>query len=121
MTMQAARPDEALWRVATRAKISINHGRLDPNATKRDAKGADSRRLLTIMASRLMRDTLTIAENAAQGLFPSMDPSSVKSFDFVELQQRIQKNNAWDIARNDPDSLGYLLDRDIINDKEDLL
>ena len=96
VTMQAARPDEALWRVATRAKISINHGKLDPNATKRDAKGADSRRLLTIMASRLMRDTLTIAENAAQGLFPSMAPTSVKTFDFVELQQRIKKINAWD-------------------------
>ena len=96
VTMQAARPDDALWRVATRAKISINHGKLDPNATKRDAKGADSRRLLTIMASRLMRDTLTIAENAAQGLFPSMAPTSVKTFDFVELQQRIKKINAWD-------------------------
>ena len=48
------------------------------------------------MASRLMRDTLTIAENAAQGLFPSMAPTRVKTFDFVKLQQRIKTINAWD-------------------------
>ena len=29
-------------------------------------------------------------------LFPSMAPTSVKTFDFVELQQRIKKINAWD-------------------------
>jgi hypothetical protein len=97
--MQAARPDEALWRVATRAKISINHGKLDPNAEKRDAKSADSRRLLTIMASRLMRDTLIIAENAAQGRFPTMDPSSVKTFDFEALQKMIFDNNQWERNR----------------------
>ena len=99
--MQAARPDEALWRVATRAKISINHGKLDPNAEKRDAKSADSRRLLTIMASRLMRDTLIIAENAAQGRFPTTDPSSVKSFDFEALQKMIFDNNQWERRQKD--------------------
>ena len=101
MYMQAARPDEALWRVATRAKISINHGKLDPNAEKRDAKSADSRRLLTIMASRLMRDTLIIAENAAQGRFPTTDPSSVKSFDFEALQKMIFDNNQWERRQKD--------------------
>ncbi len=94
--MQAARPDEALWRVATRAKISNNHAKLDPNTKVKSAKDSDSRRMLTIMASRLMRDTLMIAENAAQGRFPTMDPSSVKSFDFEALQERIYENNQWE-------------------------
>lgn len=94
--MQAARPDEALWRVATRAKISNNHGKLDPNAKMKSAKDSDSRRMLTIMASRLMRDTLVLAENAAQGRFPTMNPTSVKTFDFVALQKMIYENNQWE-------------------------
>lgn len=94
--MQAARPDEELWRVATRARISINHGKLDPNSDKKNAKDAESRRMLTIMASRLMRDTLIIAENAAQGRFPTMDQTSFKSFDFEALGKRIYANNQWE-------------------------
>lgn len=94
--IQAASPDEELWRVATRARISVNHGKLDPNSDKKNAKDADSRRMLTIMASRLMRDTLIIAENAAQGRFPTMDPTNVKSFDFVDLGKRIYANNQWE-------------------------
>lgn len=94
--MQAARPDEELWRVATRARISINHGTLNPNSDKKNAKDAESRRMLTIMASRLMRDTLIIAENAAQGRFPTMDPTSVKLFDFEALQKIIHANNQWE-------------------------
>ena len=94
--MQSARPDEALWRVATRAKISNNHGKLDPNGKKKSFKDADSRRMLTIMASRLMRDTLIIAENAAQGRFPSTHPTSVKTFDFETLKKMICENNKWE-------------------------
>jgi hypothetical protein len=94
--MQAARPDEALWRVATRAKISEKHTELDPNAKKKTVKDSDPRRILTIMASRLMRDTLIIAENAAQGQFPTMNPSSVKTFDFEALQKMIYENNLWE-------------------------
>ncbi len=94
--MQSARPDEALWRVATRAKISNNHAKLDPNTKMKSAKDSDSRRMLTIMASRLMRDTLMIAENAAQGQFPTINPSSVKSFDFEALQKMIYENNQWE-------------------------
>jgi hypothetical protein len=52
--------------------------------------------MLTIMASRLMRDTLIIAENAAQGRFPTMDPTSVKTFDFGVLQKMIYENNQWE-------------------------
>jgi hypothetical protein len=97
--MQAARPDEALWRVATRSKISINHGKLDPDTSMKSARDADSRRMLTIMASRLMRDTLIIAENAAQGRFPTMDPTSVKTFDFEVLKKMIYENNLWEKNR----------------------
>jgi hypothetical protein len=94
--MQSAKPDEALWRIATRARISHSHGRLDPNAKKRDSKSAESRRMLTIMASRLIRDTLIISENAAQGLFPSLKGTSVQSFDSGDLRKLIYENNKWE-------------------------
>ena len=70
---RAARPDDELWRIASRAKISPSHV-LDPKAQKKDAKSADARRLLTIMASRLWRDSLIVAENASLGRFPSLQP-----------------------------------------------
>ena len=101
---QCYKPKDALWRVATRAKISHSHGMLDPDSKKKD-KGltdkqkdeiAEHRIVLTFMASRLMADTLLIAENAAQGNFPSVDETSVKSFDTVYLGQKIKKNNAWE-------------------------
>jgi len=97
--MRAARPDEELWRVAARAKISPTHNTLDPLGKKKDAKSAESRRMLTIMASRLLHDALIVAENAAQGIFPSMQPTSVKSFDSAELGERLKQISKWEKAR----------------------
>jgi len=51
---RSARPDEELWRAAARAKISETHI-VDPQAKKKDAKSAEARRMLTIMASRSWR------------------------------------------------------------------
>lgn len=96
---QCYKPKDALWRVASRAKISHSHGMLDPDKKEKDRTLNEHKKVLTFMASRLMADTLVIAENAAQGNFPSMDETSVKSFDTVYLGQKIKKNNAWEKAQ----------------------
>ena len=95
---RAARPNDELWRIASRAKISPSHV-LDPKAQKKDAKSAEARRLLTIMASRLWRDSLIVAENASLGRFPSLQPINVKSFDVGELGQRLNETMKWERAR----------------------
>ena len=95
---QCYKPKDALWRVALRAKISHSHGKLDPDSQTKDRTLNSSKKVLTFMASRLMTNTLLIAENAAQGNFPSVDETSVKSFDTFYLGQKIKKNNAWENA-----------------------
>lgn len=97
--MRSSKPDDELWRVATRARISHTHSKLDPAGAKKDAKGAESRRMLTIMSSRLLHDSLIVAENAAQGIFPSLQPTSVKSFDYAALGERITQINKWQKER----------------------
>jgi hypothetical protein len=99
MYMRARRPDEELWRIATRAKISHSHGRLDPNGPKKDLKNAEGRKILTIMASRLLHDTLTIAENAATGIFPSLKPIDTQLFDAEKLGKQLKKTIVWEKRR----------------------
>lgn len=86
---RAAKPEEELWRAAARANISKRHI-VDPQAQKKDAKSAEGRRMLTIMASRLSRDTLMIAENAALGRFPLLSRINIVPFDYAELGARIK-------------------------------
>ena len=86
-------------RIATRAKISTTHNTLDPLAQRKEAKTADARRMLTIMASRLLHDVLVMSENAAQGIFPSLQATSVISFDYETLANRIKQNNQWEKTR----------------------
>lgn len=82
---RAEKPKDELWRIAARAKISREYGGLDPNGPKKNPDESDARRMLTIMASRLYHDTLVIAENAAIGKFPSLDPIKVMEFDLKEM------------------------------------
>jgi hypothetical protein len=97
--MRAARPNEALWRIATRAKISHSHGRLNPEANKKDNTNPDARRMLTIMASRLLHDTLVIAENAATGVFPSLAPINTDFFDATKLKIQLADTSKWEKVR----------------------
>jgi len=97
--MRSARPNDALWRIATRAKISTTHNTLDPLAQRKEAKTADARRMLTIMASRLLHDVLVMSENAAQGIFPSLQATIVPSSDYETLANRIKQNNQWEKTR----------------------
>jgi hypothetical protein len=97
--MRAAKPKEELWRIATRAKISHSHGRLDPLAAKKDNTNPDARRMLTIMASRLLHDTLVVAENAAMGVFPSLAPINTDLFDAAKLKTQLADTMKWEKTR----------------------
>lgn len=97
---RAARPKEELWRVASRARISATH-QLDPDTPKKDVTNANSRRLLTIMASRLLRETLIVAEHAAMGRFPCNEPLAVAPVDYARLKKRLHLANRRDNARRE--------------------
>lgn len=99
--MRAARPDDELWRVASRAKISKKHNSLDPAAKKKTANTGEGRRMLTIMASRLKHDSLVIAENAAQGRFPSLEAVATSHFDFNQLGKRLQQVSRYEKMRKE--------------------
>lgn len=97
---RAARPERGgLWRAAARAKISQTYKAIDPNAQKKDANTAEGRRLLSIMASRLYHDTQIIAENAAMGKFPSLDPISVAPAGVEALQKKLRAMIQWEKQR----------------------
>jgi hypothetical protein len=87
--MKAARPKEEMWRAAARAKVSTVHRSLNPLADRKDTKEVEARRIVTIMASRLMHDTHVIAENAARGAFPSMADGATLPYDFIVLGKRL--------------------------------
>jgi hypothetical protein len=95
---RAAKPDEELWRVASRAKISQTHI-LDPNSPKKDIKNAEARRMLTIMASRLLHDSMVVAENASMGLFPSLRPINIEKPNYEAMGKRLDAMIRWQKAK----------------------
>ncbi len=99
--MKAAKPKDELWRASARAKISKTHNDLNPSAEKKDIKSAEARRMLTIMASRLLHDTLIIAENAARGIFPSLEPVGSAPFEFAELGKRLARISRFEKAKKE--------------------
>jgi hypothetical protein len=99
MYMRIWRPKEELWRIAARAKISHSHRHINPESPKKDLKNTEGRKMLTIMASRLLNDTLVIAENAATGVFPSLKPIDTKLFDAEVLGKRLKENVKWEKLR----------------------
>jgi len=107
MYMKGRYPDEELWRIATRAKISHSHGRIDPMAPKKDPANPEGRRMLTIMASRLLHDTLIIAENAAMGIFPSIKSIDTSLFDAKRLGTRLAQTIAWEKVRKQEITASY--------------
>ena len=59
----------------------------------------DARRKLTIMASRLLHDTLVIAENAATGVFPYLAPINTDLFDAAKLKTQLANSIKWEKGR----------------------
>ena len=94
--IRAAFPSVEIWRAAAKAKISATYAHIDPAAQKKDAKSGEARRNLTIMALRLQKETLTIAENAALGIFPSTSPIEILPFDLASLGYRLTDLQTWE-------------------------
>lgn len=99
MYIKAAKPDEELWRIAARAEISHSHKSIKPDEAKKNIQNAEGRKMLTIMASRMIHDTLVIAENAATGVFPSTKPISIDLFDPIALQKHLKHMTRWEKKR----------------------
>lgn len=79
---------EKLWSIGKSIGIGskwTKHIRLD---SKRTATNAPTRNYLSILVSKNIKDALTLAENAARGKFPSLDPltSSLK-FDYQNIKK----------------------------------
>jgi hypothetical protein len=55
--------------------------------------------MLTIMASRLLHDTLVVAENAAMGVFPSLAPINTDLFDAAKLKTQLADTMKWEKKR----------------------
>ena len=95
---RAALPDKRLFVVGNRAKVSALHT-TDETLSRRDSGIADARRNMEILTSRWLHRAYLLAENAAQGKFPSLDPlpddPRRPSFDAHLLQRRLKEQQSW--------------------------
>jgi hypothetical protein len=101
VTKKATHNGEENWRIAARSKISRAHAHVNPNALKKcdDPRAPDGRRALNIIAARLYRETMLIAENAALGSFPSLEPINVLKVDFENLKHTLDSVRVMEINR----------------------
>ena len=93
---RAAHPDEYLFVIGNMAEVSpINE--TDPSEKR--AHVLDKRRTMEIMTSRHLHRAYTLAENAARGRFPTLDPlpddPARPKFDFKILLQDLEEHVAW--------------------------
>jgi hypothetical protein len=71
---KARHPDKELWRIGMLANtVERFKGKISPDGPRSLASQADQRRHLTLMVARLIITALLVAENAAIGVFPSME------------------------------------------------
>lgn len=96
---RASYPDEPLVSIGERTKVSPK------NASESHGKGkgaSDARRLLQILTSRHLNRAYLLAENAARGRFPSLDPlpkdNGRPQFDYKILSKEIMAHGRWLIA-----------------------
>lgn len=70
---KARHPDKELWRIGMLANaVERFKGKVSPDGPRSLASQAEQRRHLTLMVARLILMALLISENAAIGVFPSM-------------------------------------------------
>ena len=93
---RASYPDEPLVRIGERTKVSPK------NAVDSHEKGkgaADAKRLLQILTSRHLNRAYLLAENAARGRFPSLDPLPADrgrpQFDYKVLNKELMAHGRW--------------------------
>ena len=93
---KAVFPSWELWRVGAHARISKKHAALSPLTDKKDIHNAEARRGLTMIASRMYKETLTIAENAAIGKFPSLEPIELTDIDLRRHGRELSRVESWE-------------------------
>lgn len=93
---RASYPDEPLASIGERTRVSPK------NASESHGKGkgaSDARRLLQILTSRHLNRAYVLAENAARGRFPSLDPlpedNGRPQFDYKGLNREIAAHGRW--------------------------
>ncbi len=87
---RARYPDAELWRIGVLAgSVERYSGRIDPWCPRRLARDAAERRHLTLIVIRLLKHALTLAENAAVGLFPHPDPQPWQQLAFAFEDHRL--------------------------------
>lgn len=67
-----AHPDEPLWRIGNRARVSALHMTAS-RADAADGEVRDKRRVLAILTSRELQRAYRLVEHAARGRFPCLD------------------------------------------------
>ena len=91
--MRAMHPDESLAAIGQMSGVSPEH---EIDLTKEPAdRDNESRRLMAILTSRFLNRALLLAENAALGQFPSLDPlprdTPKMQFDYTRLADHFRE------------------------------
>lgn len=93
---RSAFPNWELWRVGARARISKKHKDLDPLTQKKGVHNEEARRGLTLIASRMYKESITIAENAAIGKFPCLESIKAAEVDIKKMGRILSDVNSWE-------------------------
>jgi hypothetical protein len=88
---KAQYPDMQLWKIGLWARVSAKHAKtLDLKESKKKFEDADSKEHLAILTSRAFKNAKQVAENAAQGSFPSSKPVRLPNYDFEDIYARLR-------------------------------
>lgn len=82
-------PDEQLWKLGIRARISKTYVRLFNSPQSKGKLSSIEKERLSIITSRALSNAKLIAENAARGVFPSTKAVYMPKYDWCELRKRL--------------------------------
>lgn len=87
-------PDEPMWKLALKAKLSKRYEGLEKSYKTHSRSFTEGDiDILNIIASRALANTQYICENAVRGTFPSTQKLITPNYDWMMLQKRVLK--AW--------------------------
>lgn len=82
--------------MGARARISEKHKAMDPLTEKKGAHNEVARRGLTLLASRMYKESITMAENAAIGKFPCLEPIKAAKVNIKLMGLTLSQVNNWE-------------------------
>ena len=91
---------EQLWKLAKYIGINSTKTKEIRLNSKKTSANLETRTYLSILASKNLSDALCIAENAARGKFPSLEPiKNGLKFDYLTIkkQQDLYAKRTWDL------------------------